>query len=159
MPAAVYCDISRCIGCRACELACQRENKTSRISLEVVGGLASVPVSCRQCETPLCTTPCPGGALTYRNGRLEYEAEKCTGCGLCTLACPFGAAVLRGGVFERCNVCPEKEIPACVATCPAEALFCAEAESLGKNIRYRSMEKMKKALAIRLTLAGRSEGE
>ena len=156
MPAAVYCDLSRCIGCRACEVACQRENKTSRISLEVVGGLAPVPVSCRQCETPLCTAPCPGGALRYENGKLEYEAEKCTGCGLCILACPFGAAVLKGGVIERCDFCPEKEIPVCVATCPAAALFCAEAEGFGKNIRHRNVEKMKKILDPSIA-AGREE--
>jgi formate dehydrogenase iron-sulfur subunit len=147
MPKAVYANLSRCIACHACELACERENENSRISLQVVRDLAAVPVSCRQCETPLCAAVCPGEALNYGDSGLEYDAEKCTGCRLCVLACPFGNAELRAGVMERCDLCQGKETPACVATCPAGALFCAEAESIGGNIRARRAERIKKALA------------
>ncbi|HII02804.1 TPA: 4Fe-4S binding protein [Methanosarcinaceae archaeon] len=146
MPEAVYADLSRCIACHACELACERENESARISVQVVRDLAAVPVSCRQCETPLCAAVCPGEALNYGDRGLEYDAEKCTGCRLCVLACPFGTAELRAGVMERCDLCQGKEIPACVATCPAGALFCAEAESLGGDIRNRRAERIKKAL-------------
>lgn len=157
MPEAVYADLSRCIGCRACELACERENKSSRISVKVLSGLAAAPVSCRQCETPLCTAPCPGGALSCENGKLEYEAEKCTGCGLCTLACPFGAAVLRAGIIERCNLCPGMKTPACVATCPAGALIYTEPGSLGENIRQRRAKRMKRALEPPVPAGRRAE--
>ncbi|WP_440955110.1 4Fe-4S binding protein [Methanosarcina sp. Mfa9] len=146
MPEAVYADLSRCIACHACELACERENESARISVQVVRGLAAVPVSCRQCETPLCAAVCPGEALNYGDSGLEYDAEKCIGCRLCVLACPFGTAELRAGVVERCDLCQGKEIPACVATCPAGALFCAEAESIGGGIRTRRAEIIKKAL-------------
>ncbi|MDD3041701.1 MAG: 4Fe-4S binding protein [Methanosarcinaceae archaeon] len=152
MTKAVYVNLSHCIACKACELACEREYGEARVRVEVVlngaGGGVGVPVSCRQCETPFCALACPENALGREVDGLKFDSGLCSDCGLCVLACPFGAIELKkagggsgtsflnlSGTVVRCELCPGKETPVCVATCPAGALVYTDCESFGKNIR------------------------
>ncbi|MDM7933978.1 MAG: 4Fe-4S binding protein [Methanothrix sp.] len=118
---AVYVEIGRCIGCRSCEVACQREHAGyGHISLQKMDH-ASVPVLCHHCEEPLCAAVCFTGALQKDGNRTSLDVAKCTGCGLCQLACPFGA-IRSERIAYKCDLCHEREVPVCVQTCPAEAL-------------------------------------
>lgn len=169
MTKAVYVDLFRCIACKACELACEREYGAARVRVETVldrtGAGVGVPVSCRQCETPLCALVCPEKALLSVDGELDFDSGLCTGCGLCTLACPFGAIELKktgggpeitptitnsspffSGPVVRCELCPGKETPVCVATCPSGALVYTDCESFGENIRQEKGKKLLEAL-------------
>ena len=74
---------------------------------------------------------CPGasgGGIGGPSGIVTVDSEKCVGCWTCVLACPFG--VIRqekhSGKIAKCDLCLEKEMPACVANCPNEALVFAE---------------------------------
>lgn len=130
-------DISRCIDCRACLVACSVENKVpvdhTRIwvhDLKVQGEFpllsrTFVPYNCMHCEHPPCTEVCVSRA-TFKDpqtGLVLVDQEACIGCGYCVDACPYSARYLdkKRGVVDKCNGCIQRvEIglqPACVATC------------------------------------------
>jgi formate dehydrogenase iron-sulfur subunit len=118
----VYIDIGRCIGCRSCEVACQRVHAGSgHIDVHFVGDLASVPIFCHHCEEASCIMACFSGALRKDGERTILDVEKCTGCDLCALACPFGA-VWTNRIAQKCDLCQGREQPVCVTTCPSNAL-------------------------------------
>jgi tetrathionate reductase subunit B len=130
-------DVSRCIDCRACLVACSVENKVpedhTRIwvhDLQVQGEFPNlsrtfVPYNCMHCDNPPCTEVCVSRA-TYKdpqNGLVLVNQEACIGCGYCVEACPYGARYLdkQRGVVDKCNGCLQRlaigQQPACVATC------------------------------------------
>ena len=86
---AVYIDINRCIGCRSCEVACQRvHGGHGYINVHYVREYAAVPVLCHHCQEAGCTMVCFTGALYKEGERTAFDVEKCTGCGLCVQRCP-----------------------------------------------------------------------
>lgn len=118
----IYVDVSRCIGCRSCEVACKRvHGGTSYITVEIAEDLVSVPLTCHHCEEAMCATACYSGALTKDGDRTVFDLTKCTGCGLCALACPFGI-VRTDRYAHKCDHCAGRETPVCVTTCPGHAL-------------------------------------
>jgi carbon-monoxide dehydrogenase iron sulfur subunit len=56
---------------------------------------------------------------------VAIDAQKCIGCWTCIVACPYGALSrdVDSGTVIKCDVCPDREIPVCVANCPNEALM------------------------------------
>lgn len=137
----------RCIGCHACEIAC--ENNHDGISHVRV---YNVPVFCRHCEVPPCVTACYRDAIEIKNGRVLLRKDRCTNCGICVYACPFGAIMLtetnrnhgKIPLVHKCDGCMERETtflyktrPACVATCPSGAIGWGEIveESNYKRLR------------------------
>lgn len=58
----------------------------------------------------------------YATNTLEYDATKCSGCGMCSTVCPHGVFVQAGNVaelvrYERCMECG-----ACSLNCPTGAI-------------------------------------
>jgi len=130
MNAFLHVDFRRCTGCFACETACRMAHGSgARIHLAFADGLP-VPLMCRQCENSPCAAVCPEQALAWdKTHGVVLLAERCTRCGLCAMACPFG--VLSVDPFQWPNVvkcdlcrarCAEGKRPACVLTCPTEAI-------------------------------------
>ena len=111
-------DISRCIGCKACEIACKEWNDLkveptynfgsyqSHVDLspdtwllmrfnelEIDGNLNwfITKDACLHCEEPGCLYACPaeGAIVQYENGIVDFNQENCIGCQYCIAGCPF----------------------------------------------------------------------
>jgi len=130
-----------CIGCGLCRVYCQVEHSRSKdivkaFKREIPRALPRLrvernqevcfPVQCRHCEEPWCEYWCIAGAMRKdaETGIVTLEEHKCVGCWTCMAACPYGAIIpdWNGKAVVKCDLCPERDTPACVANCPNEAL-------------------------------------
>ncbi len=132
-------DLSACVGCAACAVACKMENQVpagaSRLWIREreVGLFPNLavefrPEQCNHCENPPCVPVCPTGAsYQTKDGLVEVDVAKCIACGACAAACPYDARFTnkKGGYADKCNFCAHRlakdQQPACVETCPAYA--------------------------------------
>jgi formate dehydrogenase iron-sulfur subunit len=112
-------DISKCIGCKACQVACMEWNDV-RDEIGANVGLYDNPPDlsaaswtvmrysevelepnklewlirkdgCMHCADPGCLKACPapGAIVQYSNGIVDFQEENCIGCGYCITGCPF----------------------------------------------------------------------
>ncbi len=116
-------DISKCIGCCSCMLACARNvhgdysPTKSAIRIKSSGGFQGRFVAnvCRGCINPVCAEACNTGALFQRDGGgIRFSKEKCIGCEKCTSAC-----MVDGIVFDH-----EEKIPIVCVQCGLCAKSC-----------------------------------
>jgi len=123
-------DLSKCIGCRYCEMICTFRHKGvygrigSRIRIvtddkEIINNA----FVCRHCKKPVCVELCPVDAISRDEEKqmVVVDADKCIGCGLC-VECPMGGMSMDTdtGLAVNCDLCEGK--PACVEWCPTGAL-------------------------------------
>ena len=142
----IFMDLNRCIYCRACEVACEREHDGhSFMSVVLLDERHSLPMNCRHCEKSPCVAACPTGALSrVENGPVIISTMKCIGCSLCAMVCPFGVLELDylNRVMRKCDLCihrlNEGKLPACVTTCPARALDYDEFDNIMRRIKERA---------------------
>lgn len=147
----VTVDPKLCIGCKTCEIACvlahigeqvgaiDPEEFHPRIKV-IKGDDISGAVMCRQCEDAPCVNACPNGAIVRGKDSIDVLQEKCIGCKTCVLVCPYGAMTVNmrkvpryvgdqqmGFTYKaeahKCDLCQGRSKgPACVETCPTNAL-------------------------------------
>lgn len=114
---ALY-DATKCIGCRACQVACKQWNQMPSRTTTNTGSIENPPQlsaynhtkihftevesngkvqwifnkqQCMHCEHPACVTACPVSALQKQlDGAVTYDDSRCFGCRYCMVACPFG---------------------------------------------------------------------
>ena len=133
-----------CMGCTLCQVNCILAHSAEgslvkayrsirpqpRIKLSQNRPL-SVAVQCHHCSDPPCVNACLTGAM-YKDqatGYVKHDRDRCTGCLTCVMVCPFGAIVFepsRSSIPWKCDLCPDLDVPACVANCPNEALVLEE---------------------------------
>ncbi len=117
MEKSVLIDLTRCTGCRACQVSCKQWNKRAARKTVLNGDFtnptelssdcythikfieqekngkpvwAFVKDQCLHCKDPACASACPVGALTKtKEGPVNYSYDKCIGCRYCMVACPF----------------------------------------------------------------------
>ena len=111
-------DTTLCIGCKACEVACQEWNDqeftlgTFDGSYQTMSDLAPnfwnlikfneferdgqmswlmTKYQCMHCQDAGCLAACPApGAIVQKsNGIVDFVQENCIGCGYCITGCPF----------------------------------------------------------------------
>jgi formate dehydrogenase iron-sulfur subunit len=112
-------DTTKCIGCKACQVACMEWNDL-RDDIGTCTGHYDNPHDlsesswtlmrfaeyenpkgdlewlirkdgCMHCEDPGCLKACPspGAIVQYANGIVDFQEENCIGCGYCVAGCPF----------------------------------------------------------------------
>jgi len=117
MEKGVLIDLTRCIGCRGCQIACKEWNERKATHTVMDGDYTNpkalssncytrirfheqeksgAPVwsfvknQCLHCKEPACASACPVGALKKTpDGPVTYTFDRCFGCRYCMVACPF----------------------------------------------------------------------
>ncbi len=112
-------DTSTCIGCKACELACQEWNDLADVNTVNRGTYQTLQEldaefwnlirfdervaengdfvwlmrkdQCMHCDEPGCLEACPapGAIVQYENGIVDVNPDACIGCKYCETGCPF----------------------------------------------------------------------
>ena len=112
-------DTTTCIGCKACEVACQEWNDLPFAPTSFDNTYQTMPSTawnfwnlikfneqpkedgtfmwlmrkdqCMHCADPGCLTACPadGAIVQYANGIVDFQQDHCIGCGYCITGCPF----------------------------------------------------------------------
>ena len=143
----VYVREEVCIGCGLCEVYCRVEHSQSKDLIKTFKKESpcplsrvrvernieiSFPIQCRHCVEPWCVYSCLTGAMHKEptNDKVTVDMEKCIGCWTCIVACPYGAISrdVSSKTVIKCDLCPGREIPACVINCPNEALILSADE-------------------------------
>jgi len=124
-------EAEKCTGCRICESWCsylhEKELMPVRSRIHVIKweekGL-DVPMTCQQCEIPVCLSVCPVKAVSKNpeTGLVSVDDERCIGCRLCVVACPFGGCSIDPVTHKmfKCDLCGGN--PECAQRCPREAI-------------------------------------
>ncbi|OGO01415.1 MAG: hypothetical protein A2Y90_01770 [Chloroflexi bacterium RBG_13_52_12] len=103
-------------------------------------------LQCMHCEHPACAAACPVAALQKTpEGPVVYDEGKCIGCRYCMVACPFGIPSFEWDSpvpwIRKCTFCFDRlgagMEPACVKTCPTNALVLGERDTLLTEARRR----------------------
>ena len=159
-------DTSKCIGCKACQVACSEWNELR----DEVGSNVGVydnprdlsadswtlmrfaehenPAGnlewlirkdgCMHCAEPGCLAACPspGAIVKYANGIVDFNQDKCIGCGYCITGCPFDIPRIsqKDHKAYKCTLCSDRVAvglePACVKTCPTGAIVFGSKEDM-----------------------------
>ena len=112
-------DTTTCIGCKACEIACQEWNDLPFAQTTFDNTYQTMPTTqwnfwnlikfneqpkedgtmmwlmrkdqCMHCADPGCLAACPsdGAIVQYTNGIVDFQQDHCIGCGYCITGCPF----------------------------------------------------------------------
>lgn len=138
-------DQNKCVGCRRCQAACKETNQWEpgvewRNVLTRKNSEVYLSISCNHCDNPACMTVCPVGAYTKRekDGVVIHNRDICVGCKYCMYACPYHAPRFseETGRISKCHFCFERQdkgqIPACVESCPVDALNYGKMTDLRK---------------------------
>lgn len=167
---AIDLDVSKCVSCGACAVACMDQN-----DLDVKGGrrpyrnvfdmerqeggdtaYSHLSLACMHCTDAPCIVGCPSACLKKdpETNLTVYDTTNCIGCHSCAMACPYGVPGFGAdGKMVKCDGCYVRVHhgmkPACVKACPIGALRLIDLDGPEEivpkhSLRQRSMEMLNK---------------
>ena len=164
---AILTDVTKCIGCEECVVACKKVNGLPPEDAPPRPGATSdglaanrwtavvrrpgnrmVRKHCRHCLKPACVSVCPVGALQQTpEGPVVYDKDLCMGCRYCMLACPFGIPHYEWDslvpTVRKCTLCyPHLRAgtlrePACLTACPTKTSIFGSRDAILAEARSR----------------------
>ncbi len=164
---AILTDVTKCIGCEECVVACKKLNQTGDqdapwqwqgkatdlsstrwTTIQSTREGRYVRVHCRHCLDPGCVAACPVGALQITaEGAVSYDATIFMGCRYCLMACPFRMTRYEWESplprVRKCILCYENlkagslDQPACTEICPTGATIFGGRDAMLAEARRR----------------------
>jgi formate dehydrogenase iron-sulfur subunit len=155
---AMIQDNTRCIGCRACMIACKEWNVLGADDTDFFAGdgyqnprdldennytlitYREKPAEsewvfgrllCMHCSSPACVSACPTGALQkLANGAVELTKWRCIGCRYCITP-----------EIHKCTFCSDRLAvdlePACAKVCPTHAIEFGDRDEMLAKAKQR----------------------
>ena len=167
-------DLSRCIGCKTCVVACRNYHDLVDHASAMPGAMATYirveserqgifpdisvgtwVVPCQQCKNPACVKECKAGAISKdeQTGIVRIDPDRCVGSGDCVKACPYDVIQYdeAGKKAHKCDMCWDRvhfgEKPVCAEVCLTEAIRFGEKELLTMQLLGEGKELLKKMSA------------
>lgn len=169
---AMLVDVTKCVGCWWCYAACKQVNGlpdtiqpdpedppslasdvwTTLHTVDKEGGVwAYRKLACNHCTDAACVKVCPTGAVSYNDmGFVQYDKDKCSGCGYCAEFCPFEIpqfernSISSDALMYKCTFCKDRVIngeqPACAEACPQGAIKFGKRSELVEEGKSRVEE-------------------
>ncbi len=164
-PREIFVQVDKCVACFSCELACAVEHSIGKSLYAAVSEAPAprkrlyveaarernVPLLCRHCEDAPCARACVTGAITQDplTRLVTQDPEKCIGCWMCSMVCRYGVIgrMKERRVAVKCDLCPERDSPACVDACPTAALIFTDEEHFSKSVRSSAASQLAESVA------------
>lgn len=100
------------------------------------------------CAEPGCLAACPadGAIVQYANGIVDFQQDKCIGCGYCLTGCPFNIPKFNPETKRvfKCTLCSDRVSeglePACIKACPTGCLHFGSKDDMKELAENRAQQ-------------------